>query len=385
MKKIGIITIHNSPNYGACLQAFALYEYIRQQGFDVELIDLHRPHYEDYKPSKHYISYIDSNLKKTDILKRFIKRVLFKKGRKLIKPTFYNPVSKKKFNDFNSQIKLSRPYLGIDDLYANPPIYDIYITGSDQLWNPTQPFCIEPYFLTFAPKNAIKISYAASIGVTELSKQERDDFKSWLSSYNAISVREKQAQELLSTLVNSKIDCVADPTFLLNASEWKQMMISPNINKPYILLFTLRHEPQLHEYALRLSHESGFDLIILNQVLPQNLSGNFIAVRDAGPKEWLGYIEQAEMVITNSFHGTVFSLILGTKNFFTHIDTKNKRGSRIINLLETYQLTNHILTEDLTLAYSTLIQNTINRDYISTIMNKEQSLSKNYLNQFLTK
>lgn len=109
-----------------------------------------------------------------------------------IKEKETNTISESKFQDFNSQIRLSKPYRGIDELYRNPPEYDVYITGSDQVWNPTQNYCLEPYFLTFVKnKNARKISYASSIGIDQLLPKEKKDFKRWLSSYNSISVREK--------------------------------------------------------------------------------------------------------------------------------------------------------------------------------------------------
>lgn len=110
-----------------------------------------------------------------------------------------------KFEVFNSVIRMSKPYKSVDAIYADPPVYDVYITGSDQLWNPTQRFCLEPFFLTFVPNNAVKISYASSIGISSLTNIEKNDFKKWLSSYNAISVREKQAQKMLNELLMGKM------------------------------------------------------------------------------------------------------------------------------------------------------------------------------------
>lgn len=136
--------------------------------------------------------------------------------------TYYSIDSKCKFDEFNKGLNLSRPYWGIDELYATPPCYDIYMTGSDQVWNPTQPYCLEPYFLTFVPKGKKKISYASSIGVTELLENEKQDFRRWLSSYDAISVREHQAKELLASFIEKPVVQVADPTFLLDSGFWKK-------------------------------------------------------------------------------------------------------------------------------------------------------------------
>lgn len=374
MKKIGIITIHNSPNYGACLQSFALYRYIEQLGYECELIDLHRPHEKDYKKSKKYVEYRESAILK---IKSIIKKVLRWENK------YYSPDAKVKFDLFNKRIKLSSPYYSIDDLYANPPQYDTYITGSDQLWNPAQPFCLEPYFLTFAPSCAKKISYAASIGITELTEREKCDFKKWLSEYNAISVREKQAKILLESFVNKKIEQVSDPTMLLDIEYWHSIAICPTGLAPYILLFTLSYQSDIMDYASRLSRESGLQLICLGQFQPDVNDGSYIAVKDAGPLEFIGYIACADMVITDSFHGTVFSMIMGCKNFFTYIRPGNRRSSRITDLLETFHLQDHLLNVDLSESYAELNSRNIDRDKLLSILREKQSFSRQFLKDHL--
>lgn len=382
MKKIGIITIHNSPNYGACLQAYALYKYIEQQGDEVEIIDLHRPYaYADYVPSKKYICARPVKRGRLSKMKGTLK-ALFGVNTKM--KSLYSPTAIKKFNAFNSVIKLSQAYRGIDELYANPPVYDLYISGSDQLWNPTQAYCLEPYFLTFVPKNVgKKISYATSIGITELRENEKQDFKRWLSSYDDIAVREVQAQKLLQGLLPEKeVKQVADPTFLLNPDEWKAIAVKPQQGK-YILMFTLQHRPEILEYCLQLSKQSGLPLIALGQVQPDVLDESYTAVKDAGPKEFLGYIGDAEMVITDSFHCTVFSLIMGAKNFYTYIAPNNHRGSRIIDLLGTYGLKDHLIATTLDEPYNELTSKVLDYEGIYETMAKERERSRNFLNKYL--
>lgn len=382
MKKVGIITIHNSPNYGACLQSYALYRYIQQQGNDVEIIDLHRPFaYEDYIPSKKYVS---SRSVKRSLLSKIKGNVKSLIGIKPKNPSLYSPSAIKKFDKFNAVIKLSKPYRGIDELYANPPLYDLYISGSDQLWNPTQAYCLEPYFLTFVPKgHGKKISYATSVGITDLRDNEKKDFAKWLNLYDDISVREYQAQSLLQGLLtDKKVNQVADPTFLLDPKDWKDMAVKPKQSN-YILMFTLQHRPEILEYCLLLSKQSGMPLIELGQVQPDVLDGSYTAVKDAGPKEFLGYIENAELVITDSFHCTVFSLIMGANNFYTYIAPTNQRGSRIIDLLGTYNLKNHLLPISLNSSFDTLVSETINKKVVSGIMKHERERSRLFINQYL--
>ena len=131
---------------------------------------------------------------------------------------YASEASKQRFTEFFKDIKYSKEYRKIGYLYKDVPIYDTYITGSDQMWSPMHPFCIEPYFLTFAPKDKRKISYATSIGVTELTDREKADFKKWLASYDAISVREEQGKQLLESFIKDKnIEVVADHAKALGA------------------------------------------------------------------------------------------------------------------------------------------------------------------------
>lgn len=376
--KIGIITIHNSPNYGASLQAFALWKYITDCGHECEIIDLHRPHQADFVPSKKYVaSRYKKDSSKTKI-KKLIYRLLGRKAQR-----YLTEEARKKFDAFNSQIRLSRPYYGVDELYSNPPLYDIYITGSDQLWNPTQSFCIEPYFLTFVPKGKRKISYSSSIGITELTNKEKDMFRKALVQYDAISVRETQAKELLQNFIAKEIVQVADPTFLLPLETWQSIAVKPQEKGKYLLLFTLGFNKTMLEYAMNLGNQSGLRVVYLTAVQPKD-NGHYKAVADAGPQEWMGYIANAEMVITDSFHGTVFSIIMGANNFFTYIAPISQRGSRITDLVATYGLTNHLLKPDLLQTYNELSAIRINHEQVSATIQTERERSQRFLKRHLS-
>lgn len=379
--KIGIITIDKSPNYGACLQAYALWKYLKQKGNDCEIIDLYRPYQEEYVPSKRF-QRMRQHTSFVSRCKQAIKKMLgLNKGKA---GKLFSDNAKLKFDKFNSQIKYSRAYKGIDELYANPPIYDLYVSGSDQLWNPTQPYCLEPYFLTFVPNGGRKISYATSIGITDLTDEEKHKFKDWLSSYDAISVRELQAEKLLESFITDHvISQVPDPTFLLDVEEWKKLAVSPDINEKYILLFTLQWSPVLVEYCKRLSAESGLLLVVLTQIQPQNNGGGYIPVTDAGPKEFIGYIANAEMAITDSFHCTVFSIIMGVKNFYTYISPSNGRGSRITDLFDSFGLQNHLLNSDLKDDYTQLASRKINRDGILKTIESLKIQGQGFIDKFL--
>lgn len=380
MKKVGIITIHNSPNYGACLQSFALYEYIRQQGYDVSIIDLHRPYHSDYKPSTKYKPYINRFETSTQKYKRYLKNIIYSiltlkkgSGNKTIIPTPHNESTP--FDEFNSKISLSRPYYGIDDLYADPPVYDTYITGSDQVWNPTQAYCIEPYFLTFV-KHGRKIAYASSVGIKTLTKTEKKDFAKWLQLYDTVSVRETSAQKLLSDISDVEIEQVSDPTFLLDSEYWKDLAVTPSFSG-YIMVFMLSFDRSMIEYGLKIAKESGKKLVSVNIVQPDD--NRYMVVRNATPEEWLGLIKNADMVLTDSFHCTLFSILLGTDNFFTYIAPWNIRGSRIEDLLCSVGLSDHLLDSGLNEDYATLSQKTINHDKVAASINKDRNRSRSFL------
>lgn len=379
--KIGIITIHKSPNYGACLQAYALWKYLEQKGNDCEIIDLYRPYQEEYVPSKRF-QRMRQHTSFVSRCKQAIKKMLgLNKGKA---GKLFSDNAKLKFDKFNSQIKYSKAYKGIDELYANPPIYDLYVSGSDQLWNPTQPYCLEPYFLTFVPNGGRKISYATSIGITDLTDEEKHKFKDWLSSYDAISVRELQAEKLLESFITDHvISQVPDPTFLLDVEEWKKLAVSPDINEKYILLFTLQWSPVLVDYCKRLSAESGLLLVVLTQIQPQNNGGGYIPVTDAGPKEFIGYIANAEMVITDSFHCTVFSIITGANNFYTYIAPSNIRGSRITDLLDIFEIKGHLLPQSLSLGYAELAKCKIEHEQIKEKMFAIRQQGMTFINKYI--
>lgn len=341
--KVGIITVQKSINYGACLQSYALWRYISSLGFDCEIIDLHRPLHDDFIPSKRF-----KPLRKHEN-KNLLRKVLspvksFFVSKKGIKKSYLSLAAKHRFECFNNQIKYSNPYRGIEELYYNPPRYDIYISGSDQIWNPTMPYCIEPYFLGFVNNTGRKISYASSVGLSYLLPEEEELYKVWLSDYDSIAVREETGRAMISRITQrNDIYQVCDPTFLLDIKEWEYQLVQPNYSSKYIFLFTLSYNPTLIKFCEKLKKTSDYDVIYICQKHPSNVATGFLHVTDAGPCEFLGYIKNAGLMITDSFHGTVFSLLFET-NMFTYISPNNKRGSRIVDLLEKYDLSDHLLS-----------------------------------------
>lgn len=381
MKSVGILTIHHSVNYGASLQSFALFHFLKERGYDVKVIDLYRPIYKGYIESKKYKPYF--TIKKTLInrIKNIIRPLLLTKSKNWKKES---RTAMERFNEFNSMVILSKPYKSIDSLYSNPPLYDTYISGSDQIWNPSQPYCLEPYFLTFAPKGARRISYSSSIGLTELPEIAKKDFAQWLSMYDAISVRESQGKKIIEELLCKNIEQMPDPTFLLTREQWTKLAVIPNQDEKYICLFCLKSYDKLCRLADRMAREMGIKLIVLGhfkRLLAEDIRCEY--VYDAGPREFLGYIAKASCVFTDSFHGTVFSILMGARNFYSYRPDENpsalKRFSRIEDLLETFRLSDHIIsgTDDFNIA--DLYDRVVDYDSVLRILDSESQRGQQYL------
>lgn len=387
MKSIGIITIHKSQNnYGGALQCFALYSYIASLGHDVEIIDLHRPSHKDYVSNFRY-PMMRQKVTVRSKVKGFIKELL--NIRSSYNPYFeiyWAEEAVGRFDDFNNQIKYSQAYTYIPDLYKTPPVYDIYISGSDQLWNPTQWYCLEPYFLTFVKdRKGVKASYGTSIGLDDISTGEKYKFAQWLKDFDIISVRESQAQKILSPIVKQTVEQVPDPTFLLDREIWIDMAVSPN-EEEYILVFSLGKENTILEKAVEIAMLWNCKVKVIDQLFPDTPINSVIEiVRDAGPCEFIGLIRNAILVLNDSFHCTVFALITNTRNFYTYISPKADRGSRIVDLLNIYGLQDHIVNYMNQLPDSeTMKSNSIDYRIINGMMDEQQAIGRGFIDRIIS-
>lgn len=380
-KKIGIITIHNSPNYGASLQSFALFYFLKNEGYDCQVIDLARPIHADFIKSKRYTQLI-TNVKPSlfSRVKTKIKTILNKQLSEDYSRRYANQLMLRKnlFDRFNAQVELSLRFRCIDELYENPPLYDIYITGSDQVWNPGNNYAVEPYFLTFVKNSSKKIAYAPSFGISILPEEVKNNYRDWISRYDCLSVREEEGKKIIEGLTGKKVEVVLDPTFLLDISYWHSIAIKPEISGKYIFCFILNKNDELLSYVQKIKAESGYDLVVISQNFSDAKSSNYHFIIDAGPEEFLGLIENAEIVFSDSFHATVFSIML-SKNFFTCILPGNRRGSRITNLLNIFCLSEHLLNQSLNQSGAELLKHQINRPELIEKISFERKRSIKFL------
>ncbi len=321
-KKIGVITLQkNISSYGASLQAYATFMFLKSHGYDTRLIDLRSHENIFYKRSKQHLT-ISTSKRKSCIKGRFV---------------YYlrNPKKIFRFWNFNKQLQYTRPYFSVDQLFNKPPNFDVYCTGSDQTLNPRLTIAPDAFLLGFT--DGKKVSYASSLGEVPLEEKYLSYYKDYLPKYNHISVREEHTKNVIGSYFNkNEISITIDPTLLLPIRHYEDICISPSINDDYLLFFSLHPNISNIRFAQNIATSNRLKLIVIGRKI-KGIEADFIA--SAGPKEWLGYIKFAKHIITDSFHGTVFSLLLND-NFISLVPLHG--DNRIGQLLKLFGLEDHI-------------------------------------------
>lgn len=327
--KIAIITRHGIINYGSFLQALALQEVFSSLGHECAVIDYIRN-------DEHYLR-VEKTLLKCNV--RWNKNVI----RKFIYYISHQPstvIAGRYFESIREKyLNLTRRYSSREDFYFYPIKADVYVTGSDQVWGPVANGVVDDvYALSFA--DGPKISYAASFGRETIDSETMAIFGKVLSDYREITVREESAVSLLDKIgLSSK--SVLDPTLLLDASYWNKL-IKPIKNKRYVLIYQLHDNKFLGEYAKKVAEEKSAQLVRISTSLHQCVRpGCFHWCPEVW--EFLSFIKNADMLITDSFHGTVFSLIFNTQ--FVDVLPTNNTSTRITSILSRLGLSDRVLSE----------------------------------------
>lgn len=319
--RVGLLTIHNSVNPGAALQASGLYSAIEKLGHEVSVID----YCPDYFPSR------------TEPLKRL--RLQGAKG--LIKAVVLGNRIEAKADKFNSYAadfypEKTKRYCDYQSLCEEPPQFDAAICGSDQIWNPSHVLYDESWlFGYYRQEKPLLISYAASIGKDELEARDLDWLQQGVSRFDSVGVREDTAVDVLRDLGIAAVQN-ADPTFLHDAAWWRHQEKKPDYNLPekFILYYPLQPNPIESGLVERASADFGVPVVSPWSAL-RKLPGIDIQIPIFGPQEFLWLLDNAEAVVTNSFHGLAFSAIFRKRL----ISFKNlTRNSRLASLFRTLRL-----------------------------------------------
>lgn len=375
-KKVGIITIFNVNNYGAELQAFATQKALQLMGYEAELIN-----YPFYKNERHIVTKASKPVFAMPLKKRFeewaypkiTKAKILLQSNKNAEERIANFVS---FHLINTLF--SPEYRTIEDLYNTDRIYDAYIVGSDQVWNPGVYSSLDPYFLKFAPKDRIRISYASSFGVSSVPEYTKGYYRDALSGLDAISVREENAVQLVKELSGRDAQWVLDPTLLLNGEEWRKVAKSMvGLPGKYILLYELTPCPYLKELALHIAKLKQAEVVrITKDAATVEKDGSIINVTNAGPAEFLWMFDHADFVVTNSFHGTAFSINFN-KDFYVVTPARMKNNSRQQSILRLFNLSERIIKEGESLPGDN--QWKVDFEPVNSILGRERKKSKDYL------
>ena len=317
--KACIITFQSAYNYGAVLQAFALQEYLNENFAEARVLDYHNKEIDASYQNAHLIDFIRNP--KNAIFKS-IQGVLYKE-------------KKKKIDLFRkSYLKITERY-DVANITEAQNEADVFITGSDQVWNYLIVNRDGAYYLDFV-KDKRTCSYAASFGIASIPLEYQDFYKKNLNNIDYISVREINGVEIVKSMTGREAKVMPDPTLLVNQKIWNEMSVVPNQIGKYILVYKITKADKLLSFSKELSKKTGIPIVYIPNDLKSGSIGKLKT--DVGPEEWLGYIKNAEYVVTNSFHGTVFS-ILFNKKFFAEVSSKvNPSTSRLKSLLEMFDL-----------------------------------------------
>ena len=376
MKKIGIITILKTNNYGAELQAYATQSALRKMGYDAEIID-----YLFYKNPLHKQTQRSQPVFNFGLKKRLAEWVYpLITNLKSLGNRHKNDVRVKRFEQFHMEnTKLSVVYKSMDELYDAKLDYDVYMVGSDQVWNPGIYSSLLPYMLTFAPKGKKRVSYASSFGVSQIDASQQWLYKKYLPEFSAIGVREKNAVEMVEDIAGCHATWVLDPTLLLNKEDWEEVASEVRyVTGPYVLLYELTPCPYIKKLAYAMRKEKGLTIVrICKRAAEEDKDESIVNVIDAGPAEFVRLFADADMVITNSFHGTAFSINFG-KEFYTVTPLHKQNNSRQQSLLELFSIKERLILEGTEIRAITL--KPIDYAIVNSTLDKERNKSINFLN-----
>ena len=341
MKKVGIITVHCLPNWGSVLQAYALQKVIGRLGFEVENIDYRFPNEFHWKRGKKWGMNPPLTLRKMHrSIKNTAMYVLNLKARPLMHLLDLF---------IKNNMKLSKRYISYNELHKNPPIYDIYVSGSDQIWNPNTMLGDYSYMFDFTPAGAKIISYASSFSCRNIPEYMKPQYQRLLSRYASISVRENNGKLIIHELLGRDAKVVLDPSLLLEGNEWRQLsmnrrkcILPPKYILCYMLAYTFSADEPMNILLTRVQEKFKWPVIMLKNS-PRDFTGEqFVLPKNygVGIPEFLYLIQNASIVVSSSFHGTAFALNMGIPLVAL---AKENEDDRIASLVNNIGLANDIL------------------------------------------
>lgn len=335
--KAALISFHNVYNYGACLQAYALQQAVAALGAECE-----------------YIDYVNKEL--ADVYKmrvRIMKSLKAGDLKGVVKNVLGAPFAwsrKRKFNHFfDNRLKTTtKKYYSCKEASETEKLYDKFIVGSDQVWNDGHNGCDPAYFLDFVADNKKKISYSSSFGMAEIPECDHERFAKHLNNIDCLSTREKHGVELIKKLTGRHAHLVLDPVFLLDAEEWRKLIPKSRSNGDYTFYYmNARFNP--NDFGRVTGWKEEKKHILSSSVSPKDFLKRDQKITFAmHPEVFLQEIDNAQLVVTTSFHCLAFAIILH-KPFVAILSGDEGRDERLLNLLQITGLEDRIFSRHMTI------------------------------------
>lgn len=361
MKKVGIVTVHRNVNYGANLQAFASNKFLLNHGFNTEIVD-----------------YLPKELDKDNYLFSWLKRTwdndknssLTHKIKLLVSLMLSAPSKQKRLKVFNNfrkkHLHLSKKFKCVDDI-AFGGFTDI-VCGSDQIWNPDIMCGIKPLYFGDVLGIKNKIAYAPSMGREGYNKDDEKIAADLIKNIDYLSVREEKSASYIEAISGKKVTHVCDPVFLLEKEEYEKLLKPIKCKKPYILVYSVIGNETMLDAAIDFANKKGLTVVEICQ--NKKRAYKHMQLTCASPSEFLGAIKNADYVVTNSFHGTAFSLIFNKE---LYVFDNKERGSRITGLLNKAGLDSRIIKKEI------IEQEKIDYSAVQNNLKEHIALSKEFL------
>lgn len=369
--KIKTLTTYDVYNYGASLQAYALQRYLTLLGHEVKIIR-YQP---DYLSRKYDYKWVNPE----SWMSRYVlTRVVYRALKFLQRQTTIG--RKRQFDYFNHQVlvETNKLYKTYEDLSDNPPEADLFIVGSDQIWNVFYDAGRDPAFYLDFVREGLKASYAASFSYLDIDEGNKERISKSLKTFDAVSVREIHG---LNILKNMDVDgeWVLDPVFLLSIDEWKKLMTNFVKTEPYMLIYDFEGNEALKTFAKDYAKKHGLKLYAIVDTYPlKYVHRNF---KKAGPQDFITLIYNCDAFVSNSFHGTAFS-ILFEKPVFVFNRHRHKVNSRMESLLHLFKLDASLIEDDA--SARSALDNVFDYHETNAILEREKTKSVNFLNKVLS-
>lgn len=367
--KIGILTFWESKNnYGQILQLFALQTTLNKLGHDSFLIKYRR---------------IPSGRNRKLLVKLnsiYLLRIFIGSIRRFIRKEANTNDEKRKFDAFKKEhiVFGEYEYLNFNGLKNNPPVADVYVVGSDQVWNNNFSVSAEAFLLGFGGKKVKRVAYAASFGEKTISDDTKVLFEKHIHNFDAVSVREQSGLDICSNLNVSNTQWVLDPTLLFTKEDWSKMLgLQDGVkNDKSIFIYTLGNSEIIDRDKFIGYVNSLKQYRVIHASANNDISGNILPTIP----EWVDNIKNAEMVITTSFHGMVFCLLNNT-NFIILPNTGHAAGmnERILSLLTLLGLEDHMIEQFSESKVTNIFLKKIDWNQVNTILEQQRQFSIGFI------